>query len=322
MSKLSTVPGLSKLKMPQMGGFSLTNHFKNTNSILIVCVIILVLIALIGYKFSSCFSPCSMFGGACPKKQNTANTAKKPDCVIVTPQCILGSLGTQGAPVVVVNVLSEKMPVFIGVEQPDEQRSISKAQFETMLEANNGQVPKEVGMVVLMCAGWSCSAAKNYCDELSSRGVDVSRVVDYAGGLHEWCVYNKLNRSVFKLFHNRKESENRVAELSPAEVNELLSNTAHGYKTNTLIEADSGMITEMCKQGQALPTILVPPPPQPTSAGLPGQTTNNQNALVPPTSVNGNGTTGNRTNGNNAVNGNTGLVDANNTGNGTNANTE
>ena len=46
MSKLPTVSGLPKLKMPQMPGFNLSNHFKNTNSILIVCVVILILIAL------------------------------------------------------------------------------------------------------------------------------------------------------------------------------------------------------------------------------------------------------------------------------------
>ena len=266
----TAVSGLPKLKMPQMPGFNLSNHFKNTNSILIVCVVILILIALIGYKFSSCFSPCSMFGGACPQKsKDNASGKDTPKCKIVTPQCLLGGLGTPGAPVLVVNVLSEKMPVFIGVETPDESRSLSKAQFEAVLKANNDQLPKEVGLVFLMCAGWSCGAAKSYCDELAKRGVDVSRVVDYAGGLNEWCMYNKLNKNVFKLFHLRKESENRVAELSVGEVNELLANTSHGYNTNTLIEEDSGIVSELCKNGQALPSVLVPPPPRPTSEGLP-----------------------------------------------------
>ena len=121
----------------------------------------------------------------------------------------------------------------------------------------------------MLCAGWSCGAAKSYCDELAKRGVDVSRVVDYAGGLNEWCMYNKLNKNVFKLFHLRKESENRIAELSVGEVNELLANTSHGYKTNTLIEADSVMVTELCKNGEGLPNVLVPPPPRPTTEGLP-----------------------------------------------------
>lgn len=266
MSKLPTVSGLPKLKMPKMSGFNLSNHFKNTNSILIVCVVILILIALIGYKFSSCFSPCSMFGGACPKKaSDNASTKDTPKCKIVTPQCLLGGLGTPGAPVLVVNVLSEKMPVFIGVGAPDESRSLSKAQFEALLKENNDKLPKEVGLVFLMCAGWSCGAAKSYCDELAKRGVDVSRVVDYAGGLNEWCMYNKLNKNVFKLFHLRKESENRISELSEGEVNELLANTSHGYMTNTLIEEDSGIVSELSKNGESLPSVLVPPPPTPTS---------------------------------------------------------
>lgn len=270
MSKLPTVSGLPKLKMPKMPGFNLSNHFKNTNSILIVCVVILILIALIGYKFSSCFSPCSMFGGACPKKSsNDASTKDTPKCKIVTPQCLLGGLATPGAPVLVVNVLSEKMPVFIGVGAPDESRSLSKAQFEAILKENNDTLPKEVGLVFLMCAGWSCGAAKGYCDELAKRGVDVSRVVDYAGGLNEWCMYNKLNKNVFKLFHLRKESENRIAELSEGEVNELLANTSHGYNTNTLIQEDSGIVSELCKNGIELPSVLVPPPPTPTTEGLP-----------------------------------------------------
>ncbi len=269
-----------KMKMPSLPGFNLSNHFKNTNSILIVCVVILILIALIGYKFSSCFSPCGMLGVSCSKKSGSdkEKPEEKSKFKIVTPQCLIGALGTPNVPVLVVNVLSEKMPVFIGVEAPDEGRSISKAAFEALLEGNGGQVPKEVGLVFLMCAGWSCSAAKNYYTELSGRGVDVSRVVDYAGGLHEWCLYNKLNRGIFKLFHLRKETENRVAELSPGEVNELLANTAHGYNTNTLVEENSGMVSDLCKMGQALPSVLVPPPPRPMPAGDP--TTPGNNAPV------------------------------------------
>lgn len=244
----------NRFKMP---GFDLKTHFKNTNSILIVCVVILVLIALIGYKFSKCFMPCSLFGGACPKN-STENKGKKSDCVIITPQCLLGALSTEGAAVLVVNVLSEKMPVFVGVGKPDEQRSVSKGVFEEMLKQSGGQVPKNVDMVVLMCAGWSCAAAKNYCNELHERGVDVSRVVDYAGGLHEWCVYNTLNPQVFKLYNLRNPDDNRVAELTVKEVNTLLANTAHGYNTNTLIEKKQDPVSALCKVGVELPSLLVP----------------------------------------------------------------
>ena len=244
---------MSRMKMP---GFDLKNHFKNTNSILIVCVVIVILIALIGYKFSKCFMPSGLFGSSSAKEAKEVVTKK--DSLIVTPQCLLGALSTEGAAVLVVNVLSEKMPVFIGVGQPDEQRSISKGVFEEMLSQSNGQVPKNVDMVILMCAGWSCSAAKNYIDELHKRGVDISKIVDYAGGLHEWCVYNTLNPQVFKLYNLRKPDENRVSELTVKEVNTLLANTAHGYNTNTLIEKEQEPVSSLCKVGEGLPSLLVP----------------------------------------------------------------
>jgi hypothetical protein len=243
----------------KLPNFNLSNHFKNTNSILIVCVIILVLIGIIGYKFSTCFMPCGLFGDSCNKESNKASTKEsvKESCVIVTPQCLLGALKSPESRVLVVNVLSEKMPVFIGVESPDESRSISKATFEEIIKKGNGQVPAEVELVVLMCAGWSCSAAKNYCQELHDRGVNISRVVDYAGGLHEWCVYNRLNSSVFKLFHLREEGSNTVSEMSPSEVNTLLMNTAHGYNTNTLIEKKQEPVSSLCQFGSVLPNLLV-----------------------------------------------------------------
>ena len=249
---------------------NLLNHFKNTNSILIICAVIVVLLAFIGYKFSKSFS-CGIFGNSCPKVLKGQKA--KEICKIVTPQCVLGGLGPKRN-VLVVNVLSEKMPVFIGIEAPDLNRSVSKETFELILSKHNNQVPKEIEMVYLMCAGWSCSAAKNYCDELKERGVDTRRIVDYAGGLHEWCLYNRMNPNVFKLFQLPKEGENRIAELSPSEVFSLMSNTAHGYNTNTLIEKKEEPVSSLCKDGVMLPSLLAPNsedavPPMPAQAPPP-----------------------------------------------------
>ena len=118
---------------------------------------------------------------------------KKHTCKIITPQCLFGAL-LNNSRILLVNVLSDKIPVFIGVEKPDPLRSISKSRFEEILKNNN--IPEDIDLVILMCAGWSCSAAKNYYEELKNRGVNVSRIVDYAGGFHEWCLYNKLNSSL------------------------------------------------------------------------------------------------------------------------------
>ena len=174
---------------------------------------------------------------------------KKTPCKIVTPQCVYGGLSSNSR-VIVVNVLSEKMPVYIGIENADPKRSISKSAFEEILKNNNNTIPKDIDLVVLMCAGWSCSAAKGYCDDLYNRGIDVSRVVDYAGGLHEWCLYNKMNSGVFKLYNL-----NDNTELPVDSVNELLKNTSHGYKTNTLIEENVEPISSYCKAGQSLSVI-------------------------------------------------------------------
>ena len=58
-----------------------------------------------------------------------------------------------------------------------------------------------------MCAGWSCSAAKNYCKELVKRGIKSSKIADYKGGLHEWCLYNRINRDAFKIYNNVNDLE-------------------------------------------------------------------------------------------------------------------
>jgi len=147
------------------------------------------------------------------------------------------------------------MPYFIGVEVPDVARSISKEQFESILKENNGQIPENVGLVYVMCAGWSCSAGTSYYNDLYKRGVDISRVVDYAGGFHEWRLYNRLNSSVFKIYHLSEDE--KIRELSTTELNELLKFTAHSYKTNTLINNESEVVKNLCNSGSLLPNILV-----------------------------------------------------------------
>lgn len=162
----------------------------------------------------------------------------------------MGAL-TSNKKVLIVNVLSEKMPIYIGYKNPQNQKSISKQVFESMLQNNGGQIPKDVDGVILMCAAWSCSAGKSYYEELVSRKVNVDKVVDYAGGIHEWCLYHKRNNDikVFKLEDN--------SELPTNEVDELLKNTTHSYKNNTLINSEDKMVAELCSLGQELPNLLV-----------------------------------------------------------------
>ena len=168
---------------------------------------------------------------------------------IITPQCVYGAM-TSASNILIVNVLSEKMPIFIGLNKFD-SRSISKNEFENIIEKNNGRIPKNIDLVILMCAGWSCGAAEGYFHELSQRGINTKNVVDYAGGIHEWCLYSKMNNSIFKVFN-----VNNI-ELSENELNEILRGTAHSYKNNTLIESEPGLYTNYCKLGNDLPNLIV-----------------------------------------------------------------
>ena len=175
---------------------------------------------------------------------------KTPVFKNITPQCVLGAL-TSNKNVLIVNVLSEKMPIYIGYKNPQNQKSVSKQSFETMLQNNGGQIPSNVDGVILMCAAWSCGAGKSYFEELVSRKVNVDKVVDYAGGIHEWCLYHRLNNDI-KVFNLEDNSE-----LPNNELNELLKNTAHSYKNNTLIKSEDNIVAELCSLGQELPNLLV-----------------------------------------------------------------
>ena len=169
----------------------------------------------------------------------------KSEFKIITPQCVYGALKSDSN-ILVVNVLSEKMPIKIGGKNPD-SRCVSKSEFENIIKS--GSIPKDIDLVILMCAGWSCSAAKGYFEELVSRGIDTKKVVDYAGGIHEWCIYSKLNNSEFKIFNTDGN------ELSTTELNELLIGTAHSYKNNLIINSDNNY-SSYCKIGSDLPDLL------------------------------------------------------------------
>ena len=101
-------------------------------------------------------------------------------------------------------------------------------------------------MVILFCAAWSCSAGENYFKELISRNIDVSKVIDYAGGIHEWSCYSKINPDFFKVY---SDNNGELKQLLGNELTELVRNTGHSYKTNLLINETNKLITELCQNG-------------------------------------------------------------------------
>ena len=171
---------------------------------------------------------------------------------IISTQCLLGALKNPSK-IIVVNVLSEKgIPYLIQTKDQFDNRSITKSQFETLLKENKGQIPNNINLLIIMCAAWSCGAAKNYYNELIERNVNVSRVLDYAGGFHEWAVYNKFSPDTFKLYN----FETNKLALEP-EINELRKSTAHTYLTNTIKKAQANtLMGNICSGGDDLPTIF------------------------------------------------------------------
>lgn len=170
---------------------------------------------------------------------------------IITPQCVMGGL-ISDKNILFINVLSEKIPVFIGHINPDRKKCITKDEFENLLKNNEQQIPESIEMVVLMCAGWSCIAGELYYDELVKRNINVEKVVDYAGGLHEWALYSKLNNNLFKVYNVANNEE-----LGDKELDELIENTNHSYKTNMLIKDNNSPISELCTTGNELPYKLM-----------------------------------------------------------------
>ena len=148
----------------------------------------------------------------------------------VPPQFIYTVLNDPSQNVILVNVLSDKMKFKISLNGKNDLRSLSKLEFENLLSENNNQIPIHIDKVVIYCAGWSCNGAKTYYQELINKQVDVSKVVDYVGAIHEWATYSGINKNVFT-FHS---TENNLV-LPSNEVNEIRKYTAHEYFIDNVI---------------------------------------------------------------------------------------
>ena len=148
----------------------------------------------------------------------------------VPPQFIYGVLNDQIQNVILVNVLSDKMKFKISLNGKNDLRSLSKLEFENLLLNNNNQIPNNIDKVIIYCAGWSCNGAKNYYQELINKQVNVEKVVDYVGAIHEWATYAGINKNVFTF----TSTENNLV-LSSDEVNEIRKYTAHEYFIDNVI---------------------------------------------------------------------------------------
>lgn len=156
--------------------------------------------------------------------KNNIKKIYKIKVVPVPPQFVYNSLINPNEKILLVNTLSDKMKYKITLNGKNDKRSLSKKQFEDILMKNNNSIPEDIDKVIIYCASWSCNGAKNYYKELIKKNVNVNKVVDYIGSIHEWASYSKIKPNIFTF--NSTESGN---PLPLSKVTEVFKNTGHGY---------------------------------------------------------------------------------------------
>jgi len=168
---------------------------------------------------------------------------------VVTPHFVYQALNNKKNKIILVNVLSDKMKYKMTLNGFNDSRSMTKKEFEDLLKKNNNQIPKGIDKVIIYCAAWSCSGAKNYYKQMIKNGVIVDKVVDYIGAIHEWSTYADITSSVFT-FHSTETNQ----VLNPNEVREIRLYTAHDYFVDNVLS--DGYIKNISSQGKDFKTYL------------------------------------------------------------------
>ena len=138
----------------------------------------------------------------------------------ISPYVMLNALKNDNYNIAIVNVLGDKIPFFINCSG-SKKRSLTKDQFNQYIENND---LSKLDLVILYCASWSCGAAQNYYDELYKKGLDMNKVYDYKGALHEWSLYSIVFPETYNIIHI-DSSEKATNE----ELIELATSTKHTY---------------------------------------------------------------------------------------------
>jgi hypothetical protein len=178
-----------------------------------------------------------------------SNYEEKQDVDIVTPHFVYQALNQRDSKIVLVNVLSDKMKYKITLNGFNDSSSLTKQEFEQMLKNNKNQIPDSIDKVIIYCAAWSCSGAKNYYKKLVQQGVNVDKVVDYIGAIHEWATYAEITPTIFS-FHSTETNQ----VLNSNEVRDIRLNTAHDYFVDNVLKA--GFIKDLSKKGKAFKNYL------------------------------------------------------------------
>ncbi len=163
----------------------------------------------------------------------------------ISPYVMLGALRNNNKNVILVNVLSEKIPYLISCNGQQNTLNFGTQEFEKYLEKD--QQLKNVDMVILYCASWSCGAAQNYYNKLQSQGLPMDKVVDYKGALHEWSMYSLVFPD---LFYINNLNTNELANKD--DIRQLAKDMLHTYKLKDEKESKNKTISELSYIGEPL----------------------------------------------------------------------
>lgn len=131
-------------------------------------------------------------------KTRKIKKSKMPPMKNVSPFTLIGALQDPSQHVIVVNVLApDKVPIKLTCARAENIANLTKNEFEHLLETNNNKI--EADLVILYCGSWSCNAASNYYKSLYQRKINVKKIMDYKGSIHEWATYSLLFPELFQV---------------------------------------------------------------------------------------------------------------------------
>ena len=112
-----------------------------------------------------------------------------------------------------------------------DMRSISKNEFLKILKNNKNKIPDDINRVIIYCASWSCNGAKYFFHELVDMGINIDKIVDYKGSIHEWASYSGINPKVFT-FHSTENNN----ELNQSDIKNIRIESGHEYFIDNVLK--------------------------------------------------------------------------------------
>lgn len=169
--------------------------------------------------------------------------AEPPKMKKISPQSLIGAFKFKN--ILIVNVLSPKIPYIVNTNTKLVNNSITRDDFDSILKQNNNRIPDNIDLVILLCASYSCGAGYKYYKEIVRKGAQTSKIVDYAGGFHEWSLYYLMDNNLFN-FINVNTNQMATSE----EIKKLRKDMMHTYLLADELKSDNKLLLNIAKHGE------------------------------------------------------------------------